>query len=355
MRKSKGVSRRNFIRQTSAGLGAGIVGLSIPACDDGGSSEGRKMARKVSVATVDLKGLWPDTTRASRLKRILERMQEISSYRPDIVCLPELFDTSWVAEQFHLEDVAEDEKTPGPFTSKIAEFALKNSCYVACPLYTKKGGNFYNSCLIIDRKGEIIGTYNKMHPVKDEIITVKQGKDAAGVLPGARNQPVIKTDFGLMGVQICYDANWQDGWENYKRQGAEIILFCSQFPGGRILNFYAWRYGIYVISSTGGDARIVDISGNDIQSSSTFVRYAWADINLEKQNTDTWPTNGRIPDLFRKYGDRLGIKVFDNTGVITIESFDPGLKVSDVLKEFKIQTIDENIKTSEAVQNKYRL
>ena len=65
---------------------------------------------------------------------------------------------------------------PGPVTGRIAEFAKKNNCYVACPVYTKKAGNFYNSCLLIDRKGNIAGAYNKMHPVKDEILTGKTGK-----------------------------------------------------------------------------------------------------------------------------------------------------------------------------------
>ena len=307
------------------------------------------------MASVDLKGLWPDKTRESRIKRILERMQDVAGYKPDLVCLPELVDTSWVDEPFAVSDIAEDEKTLGPVTERIAEFAKKNSCYVACPVYTKKEGNFYNSCLLIDRKGNIAGAYNKMHPVKDEIITGKTGKEAIGVLPGAKDQPVIETDFGKVGMQICYDANWQDGWENYKKQGAEIMLFSSQFPGGRMLNYYAWRYSCYVISATGSDARIIDMSGNDIHSSSTFVRYTWADINLEKLNADTWPTNNRLPDLFNKYGSSLGIKVFDNTGVITIESLDPHVKVRDVLKEFEIQTIDEGVLASEIVQDKYRL
>lgn len=355
MEKLNNVSRRNFIRRTSVGVGAGLVGLSIPACSVKGPDDGRKMARKVSVATVDLKGLWPDKTRESRVKRMMERMENVVGLHPDIICLPELFDTSWVDEEFALADVAEDEKNPGPVTARIAEFAKKNNCYVTAPVYTKKGGNFYNSCLLVDRKGNIAGAYNKMHPVRDEIITGKPGMETIGILPGAKDQPVIETDFGKVGIQICYDANWQDGWKNYKKQGAEIILFTSQFPGGRMLNYFAWRYGCYVVSATGGDARIVDMSGNDLHASSTFVRYAWADINLEKVNADTWPTNDRLPDLFNKYGSRLGIKVWDNTGVITIESLDPDLKVRDVLKEFKIMTIEENVKASEIVQDKYRL
>jgi predicted amidohydrolase len=355
MKKVSNVSRRNFLRQTSTGVGAGFLALSIPACETYIPRQSNKMARRVSVASIDLKGLWPDKTRESRIRRMLERMENVVGLNPDIICLPELFDTIWVDEEFTLADVAEDEKIPGPVTGRIAEFAKKNNCYVACPVYTKKAGNFYNSCLLIDRKGNIAGAYNKIHPVKDEILTGKPGKEAIGVLPGTIDQPVIETDFGKVGIQICYDANWQDGWANFKKQGAEIILFPSAFPGGRMLNYFAWRYGCYIISATGGDARIVDMSGNDLHSSSTFVRYTWAEINLEKLNADTWPANERLPDLFNKYGSRLGIKVFDNTGVITIESLDPEVKVRDVLNEFKILTIDENIKASEVVQDKYRL
>jgi beta-ureidopropionase len=354
MKNRSSVTRRNFIRNASVGLGGGIVGLSLPSCGQVSTDE-KLTARRISVVGIDLKGLWPDKTRESRIKRMLGRMENVAGLHPDLICLPELFDSIWVDEEFKLSEIAEDEKIPGNVTARIAEFAKKNSCYVACPVYTRKEGNFYNSSLLIDRQGNIAGAYNKIHPVKDEILTGKTGDEAIGVLPGAKNQTVIETDFGKVGIQICYDANWQDGWENYKKQGADIILFPSAFPGGRILNYFAWRYGCYIISATGGDSRIIDISGNDLHSSSTFVRYAWADINLEKVNADTWPTNDRLPDLFNKYGHRLGIKVWDNTGVITIESLDNRIKVRDVLKEFEIQTIEENIKTCEVVQDKYRL
>jgi beta-ureidopropionase len=355
MKNNEGISRRNFIRQTSLGLGAGIVGVSVPSCKADIPGENKKLPGEVCVVSVDLKGLWHDTTRESRIKNILDRMKYVAGLQPDIICLPELFDTIWISENFRLSEVAEDEKIPGPVTGRIAEFANKHNCYIVCPVYTKKEGHFYNSSLLIDRKGSIAGVYNKIHPVKSEILPDSSTKDNVGIIPGALDQPVIETDFGKVGMQICYDANWSDGWDNLKKKGAEIIIFSSAFPGGRMLNYYAWRNGCYIISSTGGDARVVDMSGNDLHSSSTFVRYAWANINLEKVNTDTWPTNDRLPDLFNKYGNRLGIKVWDNTGVITIESRDPRIKVRDVLREFNIQTIDENIKSSEEVQDKYRL
>jgi beta-ureidopropionase len=350
MKNKTEVSRRNFLKKTSVGLGAGIIGVSMNSC---GPGEKNILPGQVRLASIDLKELWPDGTRESRVKRVLARMGEIAGLHPDVVCLPELFDTIWVAEKKPLHEVAEDEKVPGPVTRKIAEFAKKHHCYVVCPVYTWSEGHYYNSSLLIDREGKIAGVYHKIHPVKSEIITNDENTDG-GVTPGALDQPVIETDFGRVGMQICYDANWSDGWDNLKKKGAEIVLFSSAFPGGRILNYYAWKNGYYILSSTGGDARVIDISGNDLDSSSTFVRYAWASVNLLKVNAPTWPTRDRLPELFSKYGNRLEIKVWDTTDIITIESRDPRLKVTDVLTEFDIRSNDELIYATEETQNKYR-
>lgn len=281
-------------------------------------------------------------------------MGQVVEMKPDLVCLPELFDTSWVEEEKPLSELAEDEKNPGPVTSRIAAFAKKNNCYVVCPLFTKKDGKYYNSSVLLDRKGSIAGVYHKTHPTKTEIYP-DQAFKGGGTVPGPVDQPIFETDFGRVGMQICFDANWTDGWENLKKKGADIVIFSSQFPGGRMLNYYARRNSCYIVSSTGGDARIIDISGNDLEATTEFVRIVWATINMEKVNVPTWPTGERLSDLFKKYGDRIGIKVWSTADVITVESRDPGLKVLDVLKEFKIPTYADELKSEEEIQDKYRL
>lgn len=355
MKNEKNTSRRNFIKQSSLGLGAGIAGLSVynPFNRTDNVIINKKSARTICAAGIDLRGFLHDTTTESRVKGVLQRMEEVTGLQPDIICLPELFYTLWVQEQKPLGEVAEDEKVQGAVASKIAAFAKKNSCYVVCPLITKKDGNFYNSSLLIDRKGNIAGVYHKTHPVKTEIFP-NQSFKGGGVTPGAIDQPVIETDFGKVGMQICYDANWAEGWDNLKGKGADIVLFSSAFSGGRMLNYYALRNSYYIVSSTGLDARVIDISGNNLDSTSYFIRYAWATINLEKVNVTTWPTNGLLPGLFKKYVERLGVKVWGNTDVITIESHDPLLKVLDVLKEFEIPTYGDLLKNETEVQNKYR-
>jgi hypothetical protein len=97
MKNKTNLSRRNFLKNTSLGIGGGLVGASLISCN---SSPGkRKMPREVCLASIDLKGLWPDTTTESRIKRILKRMEDVTGLNPDLICLPETFDTIWVQEQ----------------------------------------------------------------------------------------------------------------------------------------------------------------------------------------------------------------------------------------------------------------
>jgi beta-ureidopropionase len=352
MNNGKHDSRRNFLKQSSLGLGAGIFTAGNPFTSTSAPGQPAKLTSEITITTLDLKGLIDQSTREERVKGILDRMNQMVGMKPDVICLPELFDTMWVQEQKPVSEVAEDEKVPGPVASKIAAFAKKNNCYVVCPMFTRNNGHFYNSALLIDRKGNIAGVYHKTHPVKSEIIPDQAYK--GGVIPGAIDQPVIQTDFGKVGMQICYDAYWSDGWDNLRDKGADVVFFPSAMPAGRVLNYYAVKNNYYVVSSTGDDARIIDISGNDIDCTSDFTRISWATVNVNKVNVDVWPANEKIAGLYKKYGNKVGVKVWDTTDVITIENRDPQLNLAAVLKEFDIQVFSKYLQSETLIHDKYR-
>ena len=94
MQKHENASRRKFLKQSTLGIGAGVV--SLPAF--GSRTPKNKLPREVTLVSIDLVGLWPHQTTESRIKRMMERMEDIAGLQPDVVCLPELFDTIWVRE-----------------------------------------------------------------------------------------------------------------------------------------------------------------------------------------------------------------------------------------------------------------
>lgn len=164
--KHKDISRRDFIADASKGAGAGVMGVTglnaasnttiVPA------SKENRLPREVWVASMSLFGLHPERTIEGRIRRMIGRVERIMPYQPDIVCLPEVFQTAWVDEEKPLEETAEE--VPGPVVSRFAEIAEKNSCYIICPLVTKEKNRYYNSAVLIDRKGRVGGIFHKVHP-----------------------------------------------------------------------------------------------------------------------------------------------------------------------------------------------
>lgn len=313
-----------------------------------------RLPREVWVAGVSLKGLWPAKTIEQRMKDILERMEYLYPFEPDLICLPETINTSWVDETKTLEEVAEDETIPGPITRMLAEVAKKQNCYLTCPVVTKRDGHFYNSSILLNRQGQIDGVFHKVHPVSTEIIPDTYFK-GGGVTPGLIKQGVYKTDFGVIGMQICFDAEWRDGWASLKEDGAEIVCFPSQGPFCNTLRNHAWVNHYYIIASTGEDSQIIDMTGDVIASDGEFARWVCAPINLEKVFLHVWPHTLKFGDIQKKYGRKIRIKVYHMENWATLESLDPEVKVKNVLQEFDIPTYDEHIRESTEIQNKNRV
>ena len=126
----------------------------------------------------------------------------------DLILLPEMVNGEAV------------ESMRGPTSQLMALKARQYEMYVAGGLYLRdrKKDRTYNTCLLFDRKGRLTGRYDKNHPYTPELW------NDAGITPG-RDVPVFKTDFGTVGILICYDSWFTDVTELLALKGAEIILF----------------------------------------------------------------------------------------------------------------------------------
>jgi len=288
------------------------------------------------------------------MKDVLERMESVYAFEPDIICLPEEVNQSWVDETKTLQEVAEDETSPGPVTTMLAGIAGKQHCYITCPVVTKKDGHFYNSSILLNRQGKIDGVFHKVHPVSTEIIPETYYK-GGGITPGPVKSSVYKTDFGTIGMQICMDADWLDGWHSLKEDGAEIVFFPSQGPYSNTLRNRAWVNHYYIVSSTGEDAQIIDMTGDVIASDGEFARWVCAPVNLEKVFLHIWPNTLKFDDIQKKYGRKIRFKIYHMENWATLESLDPDIKVKNILKDYEIPTYDEQLLESTEIQNKFRV
>lgn len=318
------------------------------------SIKDNRLPREVWAAAISLKGLWPAETIEQRMKDMLNRMESVYAFEPDIICLPEEVSQSWVKETQTLQETAEDEVTGGPITSMLAAIAKRQHCYITCPVVTKNNGFYYDSTILLNREGMIDGVFHKVHPTSYEITPEKYFK-GGGVTPGPINSKVFTTDFGKIGFQICFDAEWTDGWQALKEQGAELVCFSSQGPYTNTLRNRAWTNQYPIVSATGEDAQIIDMTGDVIASDGEFTRWVCAPINLEKAFLHVWPHMLKFDAIQKKYGKQIRFKIYHAENWATIESLAPGIKVSDILKEYEIPTYAEQIKEATQIQDKHRL
>lgn len=172
----------------------------------------------------------------------------------DIALLPETFHHEFT----RLPELKSVEGYDGPSCTLLSTQARKYNMYVAGTFIYRDetDGAVYNNAVLFDRTGKLLGQYYKNHPFSPEL--------DAGVTPGV-DVPVFHTDFGCVGMMICYDSWFTDVAELLALKGAEIILFpnagyyCSLMPARAADNC------VRVAASSSHDrCSIWDTSGADI-------------------------------------------------------------------------------------------
>lgn len=145
------------------------------------------------------------------LDAFLGMLDRIGPEKPDIVCLGEAITKVGNNEPY----AAVAEPIPGPSTEALGEKAKRYGMYVVAGLTEREGNAIYNTAVLVDRQGKLAGKYRKVYIPREEI--------ESGITPG-NSFPVFDTDFGRIGIMICYDIFFTDPAKALAAQGAEIIF-----------------------------------------------------------------------------------------------------------------------------------
>ena len=339
--KSRIESRRNFMRKSVLTSGFAITGsYGLSQVNQGPEKKAEKLPREVWVACLSQMGLQAETPQ-QMTDITLRILQNAMVYQPDVVCLPEVFPTSNI-----LQDLSMSEKLniSADILARFSDFAEANRCYVICPLYTQENNRAYNAAVVMDRDGNTIGEYRKIHLTEDEIEN--------GLTPGPLTPPVFQTDFGTIGIQICFDIEWDDGWAGLKDQKAELIFWPSAFAGGQAVNMKAIQHKYVVASSTRKNtAKLCDITGEVIAQTGIWDRnYFCASVNLEKAFLHTWPYVNRFDEIRKKFGRKVRITTYHEEEWSILESLSQDIRIADIMTEFELKTYDQLMKDSEKAQ-----
>lgn len=321
------MDRRRFIVNSAAALGslASMEGAARASAGDGGASPDEEAPTRIGrpVRAVSI-GFKPGLS----LEQIAELVDEEGARGADIITLP---------ETCRGQNDTSPESLEGPTVSKLTGLANKHRTYVVCPIDRMDGKRRLNSAVLIDRGGKIAGIYDKMYPF------YKEFEQHPGVQPG-QAVTVLETDFGRVGLAICFDVNWAPLWQRMSDYRAELVIWPSAYSAGRSLQARAIDYNYYVISATWTpDCLVYDIDGeqllyeHDNRSNGTNVTRFTFDLDRCLFHQDI-NLPSKLANLLKERGDDVEReKWLPKEGWFVLRAKRPGVSARELARQFGLE------------------
>lgn len=162
-----------------------------------------------------------DSDVAINLKRSESLIKEAADKGAKIVCLQELFYSRYFCQTEDHQSFSLAEPLPGPITEKFQKLAEALKIVLVAPIFEKRAeGIYHNSAAVIDADGSLNGIYRKMHIPDDPCFYEK-----FYFTPGDLGYKTFSTQYGKIGVLICWDQWFPEAARLCALSGAQILFY----------------------------------------------------------------------------------------------------------------------------------
>ena len=178
---------------------------------------------KIKIAAIQMPTVADKMENVRTVKTYLEKIKDEN---PDFVILPEMFCCPYQTENFPIYA----EKEGGPVWQQLSGYAKQYGIYLIGGSMPEKDaeGNVYNTSYIFDREGKQIGKHRKVHLFD---INVKGGQTfkESDTLTAGDSDTVFDTEFGKIGVMLCFDIRFPELSRMMVNDGAKVIFVPAAF------------------------------------------------------------------------------------------------------------------------------
>ena len=178
---------------------------------------------KIKIAAIQMSTVADKMENVRTVKAYLEKIKDEN---PDFVILPEMFCCPYQTENFPIYA----EKEGGPVWQQLSGYAKQYGVYLIGGSMPEKDaeGNVYNTSYIFDREGKQIGKHRKVHLFDIDIKGGQTFKES-DTLTAGDSDTVFDTEFGKIGVMLCFDIRFPELSRMMVNDGAKVIFVPAAF------------------------------------------------------------------------------------------------------------------------------
>jgi predicted amidohydrolase len=230
----------------------------------------------------------------------------------------------------------------GAVRDTFARKAREHRSYIVVPTYlleSREKKVCSNAAILIDRKGELVGVYRKLH------LAVHTGSDSleGGMTPG-KEAAVFDCDFGKLGMQICFDMEYDYGWRELARQGAELVVWPTQSPQTTHPAARAIEHRYYIVSSTWrNNASFFEPTGKIIAQIREPAHILVEQLDLSYAILPWSPGLQKGVALKKKYGDKVGFNYYEDEDRGIFWSNDPRIPIGEMARSLGLSEAHEEL------------
>jgi len=321
------MDRRKFMKDSAVVLGSLV---SVEGAESASAQEQDrptaeamqgKIGRPVRAVSIGFKPGLP-------LDQIAGLVDKEGAKGADIIVLP---------ETCRGQNDKSEEGLDGPTISTLSRLAAKHRTYIVCPIDRTDSGRRLNTAVLLDRRGQVAGLYDKVYPYAEEFAR------RPSVQPG-QAVPVFTTDFGRLGLAICFDVNWAPLWQRLSDFGAELVIWPSAYSAGRSLQARAIDFNYYIMSATWTpDCLVYDIDGeqlaydhNNVADGINTTRFTF-DLDRCLFHQD-FNLPAKLANLLKEHGDDVEReKWLPMEGWFVLRAKRPGVSARELARKYGLE------------------
>ena len=173
---------------------------------------------KVKIGTIQMSCV---ADKQQNLEKAIKNIREVAAKGANIVCLQELFTSLYFCDIEDYDNFDLAESIPGPSTDALSAVAKELGVVIIASLFEKRAeGLYHNTTAVLDADGTYLGKYRKMHIPDDPAYYEK-----FYFTPGELGYKIFKTQFGKVGVLICWDQWYPEASRITTLMGADILFY----------------------------------------------------------------------------------------------------------------------------------